>query len=194
MTVSLWRRLTDLGSDADIRRLKSWISVPDGSTSTEDVLEAAALDERPILAEALGSALVEVGRASSRRTFVAVLSETQALSLRTATEEQPDRVLTWLLQAAPTAVVYRLVMLNSRRLLREDGNDAEPWSVVRLVDGAPPARTVRDSHRLRSPRRYTLSEEAINWVDAEASRTGHPASRIVDEAILAAARSAAGKT
>lgn len=185
MTASLYRRLTDLGSDEAVGFIVRWATSdvgrdlpPADLRTTTDLLNAGCSAER--VAEMLDS----LARADDAKTLVAILSPGQAHALENGTVHA-ERVLSVLRTAAQTPLRQRVTDLRSKRLVPGADPSEEAGGVVRLVDGEVlPDRTVRESGRARRAARYTLSDEAHAAIRVLADRWETSMSGAVERAVL----------
>lgn len=150
---SLWRRLTDLGTDPEVRAL----ALPPGEyRTTTDALAAgispAVLAERMArLADAAGRPQLTVAsRWHDPSDALEALDELEQLW-------EAGRRGVW-------------CQRNAR-------------SVVRLVRGEPPSVSDRRSARRRRPLAITLSPEAMGWLTSEACRQSVPISTLVERLV-----------
>jgi hypothetical protein len=192
VTASLWRRLTDLGTDAEARAICDALGhpglrgvAPESLLTTQAVLHRTGPDQAPLLAEAMR----RVAEAAGRRQFVAILSQRQAEEMASQSA-LGERVLRVIQQAAQKTPLPQRVKDYSVEERLVPGDPGGPWGVVRLVDGALLRdRIVRDAARTRRSVRWTVSDEAAAWVLSEAQRRGSTQSDVVDEVLTAAAAS-----
>ena len=160
MTASLFRRLTDLGSDAEVRAICEAMGhpglrrvAPEALLDTVTLLRTTGPDQAPRLAEAMR----RVAEAANRRQFTAIISERQASELA-AQSTLGERVLRVIQQAARQTSLPQRVKDYSKETRLVPGDPGGPWGVVRLVDGEPiKDRTVRRSGRQRRAVGWTVS-------------------------------------
>ena len=174
MSLSTWRRVTGLGTEAARAALARRVPLEEAHETTVDLVEEG------VGPHALALALAEVGVELDRPRRVAIVSEEQAEEIRQRGEAaQP--ILAMRMGSWELARVRPLALYERGR------GQGEPEHVIWLtIDGEVPPRATRDSRRQRVTSRWTLDRAVVAWVRAEAERRGVPQSRIVEDALEAA--------
>lgn len=157
---SLWRRLTDLGTDSEVDEL----GLPPGQHVT--TCDAIAAGMRP---PALMQAMARIAAGRRRDQLTVAGCWHHPSHAADALEE-----------------IEQLWASGLRGGIYQPGTDAsEARSVLRLVDGEAPRLSGRRSSRRRRPLAITLSAAAYAALCTEAARLGTSISDVVDQLALA---------